>query len=63
MVRAVIELRLVRLDGAELWADVVSARSETHTEEVGVVVDALATALAEALAGARESMGRALSTP
>ena len=61
VVRAVIELRLVALDGAELWAGVVDARGETNTEEVGVVVETLATALAETLAGTRDSLGRALT--
>jgi uncharacterized lipoprotein YmbA len=62
VVRAVIELRLMTRDGKELWAEVVSARGETRTEEVGVVVEALATALAEALAGTRESLARTLAT-
>ena len=62
VVRAVIELRLMTRDGKELWAEVVSARGETRTEEVGVVVEALATALAEALAGTRSSLGQALSS-
>jgi uncharacterized lipoprotein YmbA len=61
LVRAVIELRLVDRDGAELWADVVTARGETRTEQVGDVVEAMSAALAEALAGTRESLGRAVS--
>jgi uncharacterized lipoprotein YmbA len=61
LVRAVIELRLVDRDGAELWADVVTARGETRTEQVGDVVEALSVALADALAGTRESLGRAVS--
>jgi uncharacterized lipoprotein YmbA len=62
VVRAVIELRLQARDGKELWADVLSARGETRTDEVGVVVEALATALGRALAGTRESLGQALTT-
>jgi uncharacterized lipoprotein YmbA len=61
LVRASIELRLVDRDGAELWADVVSARGETRTEHVGDVVEALSAALGEALASTRESLGRAVS--
>jgi uncharacterized lipoprotein YmbA len=61
LVRASIELRLVDGDGAELWTDVVTARGETRTEQVGDVVEALTVALAEALTEIRESLGAALS--
>jgi uncharacterized lipoprotein YmbA len=60
--RAEIALRLVGRDGAELWTDVVSARGETRTDQVGQVVDALTTALGESLAGARETLGVALAS-
>ena len=60
LVRAEIELRLVAPDGAELWTDVVDARGETRTEQVGDVVEALSAALAEALATTRESLGEGL---
>jgi uncharacterized lipoprotein YmbA len=60
LVRATIELRLVDREGAELWTDVVTARGETRTEEVGEVVEALSVALREALVGTRESLGAAL---
>jgi uncharacterized lipoprotein YmbA len=60
-VRAEVELRLVGPDGAELWSDVLTARGETSTEQVGEVVEALSAALAEALAGTRESLAVALS--
>jgi uncharacterized lipoprotein YmbA len=49
LVRAEIELRLVAPDGTELWSDVVTARGETRTEQVGDVVEALSMALGEAL--------------
>ena len=62
IVRAEIELRLVDRDGAELWTDVVTARGETRTEEVGEVVEALSTALGEALGRTRESFGRAVAS-
>jgi uncharacterized lipoprotein YmbA len=62
LVRAEIELRLVGLDGAELWADVVTARGETRTEQVGDVVEALSAALAEALAQTREGLGRTVAS-
>jgi uncharacterized lipoprotein YmbA len=62
LVRAVIELRLVDREGAELWADVVTARGETRTEQVGDVVEALSAALGEALGRTRESLGAALTT-
>jgi uncharacterized lipoprotein YmbA len=61
LVRAEIELRLVAPDGAELWTEVVDARGETRTEQVGDVVEALSAALAEALARTREGLGRAVS--
>jgi uncharacterized lipoprotein YmbA len=62
LVRATIELRLVDREGAELWADVVTARGETRTEQVGDVVEALSTALAQALAVTRDSLGAAVTT-
>jgi uncharacterized lipoprotein YmbA len=62
LVRASIELRLVDREGAELWTDVVTARGETRTEQVGEVVEALSLALAEALGRTRESFGRAVSS-
>ena len=62
LVRAEIELRLVAPDGAELWSDVVDARGETRTEQVGDVVDALSVALAEALARTREGLGRTVAS-
>jgi len=61
VVRAEIELRLKGLDGAELWSDVVAARGETRTEEVGDIVEAVTVALGEALAAARQSLGAALA--
>ena len=60
LVRAEIELRLVAPDGAELWTEVVDARGETRTEQVGDVVEALTAALGAALAATRESLGEAL---
>ena len=62
VVRAVVELRLMTRDGKELWADVVNARGEARTQEVGVVVEALTTALGQALAGTRQSLAQALAT-
>ena len=62
LVRAEIELRLVAPDGAELWSDVVDARGETRTEQVGDVVDALSVALGEALARTREGLGRTVAS-
>jgi len=61
LVRTAIELRLVAPDGAELWTDVIDARGETRTGDVGQIVEAIGRALEGALGAARERLGRAVA--
>ena len=60
-----VQVRLVlRLfaEGRAVWSETVSGQAELSTDEVGDVVDGMRSAVADALAGARPGLQRALET-